>query len=57
VSEVPGLVDYTLQVPLRIALWAEELAAHIVIDADNLVPLPLEMQDGFRPDQPTGTCY
>jgi hypothetical protein len=44
-----------LQVPGRVALSAEELAAHVVIDAVHLVALLVVVLDGFRPDQAART--
>jgi hypothetical protein len=35
---------------LRVALRAEKLSPHIVVNAGNFVPLTVEVQYGFRPN-------
>jgi hypothetical protein len=37
-----------LEIPGGVALVAEEHGAHIVVDAVDLVPLPVKMLHGFR---------
>ncbi len=45
-----------LGVPACVAGRAEEDAAHVVVHADDAMPLALEMLDRFRADQPATAC-
>src|SRR5260370_9573738 len=45
-----------LQIPERVARLAEENPPHVVVHADNFMPLPVEMLHIFRTDQPAAAC-
>src|SRR5260370_32144930 len=40
-----------LQIPERVACRAEENPTHVVVHADNFMPLPVDTLDRFRTDQ------
>src|SRR5260370_35833018 len=50
-SEPLGHALQSLQIPERVARRTEEKSPHVVVHADNFVPLPIEMLDSFRTDQ------
>ena len=41
-----------LQIPKRVACGTKEHPTHVVVHANNFVPLPVEMLDRFRTNQP-----
>jgi hypothetical protein len=53
VLELVRRLEETIAVPRRIALLTKKDRTHVVVDADNLVPLAVEERHGLRPDQPT----
>ena len=44
-----------LEIPERIARGAEKHAAHIVVHADDFMPLPVKVLDRLRADQTTAS--
>jgi hypothetical protein len=40
-----------IEIPERIASGAKKFAAHVVVHADDVVALPVEMLDSFRADE------
>jgi len=55
VREIPGGIAKAFQIPRRITLLAEKHASHIVVDANHLMSLAVEMLDGLGTNQATGT--
>ena len=54
VNEVAGFGLESFEVPEGVAGGAEEFAAHVVVDADDVVTLAVKMFDGFRTDETAG---
>ncbi len=46
-----------LQVPQRIARRAKKHAPHVVVHADNFMPLSVEVAHRLRPDQSAAACH
>src|ERR1700690_4249987 len=44
-----------VKIPGGVTRSAEKLAAHVVVDPVDLMPLAIKMLDGFRPNKPAGT--
>ena len=44
-----------IEVPGGVALRAEENLSHVVVDADNAMPLAIEMLDRLRADEPAAS--
>ena len=56
VNEVAGFAFESFEVPKGIAGGPEEFAAHVVVDADDVVALEIEMFNSFRADKSTRAC-
>ncbi len=57
VRKVPCCFAEPVQVPERIARRAEENAAHVVVDSEDAMALPVKVRDGFRADQSARTGH
>jgi len=55
VNEAVGFGFQAFEVPKSVAGGAEEFAAHVVVDANDIVTLAVEMFDSFRADESAGT--
>src|SRR6266478_3327597 len=47
----------SLQIPKGVARRPEENPSHVIVYADNFMPLPVEMFHGFRTNQSAAACY
>src|SRR5216684_2815123 len=56
-SESPRRVSESLKIPQCVALGAEEYAAHVVVRADDVVTLAVEILHGFRTDKTVAPCH
>ena len=50
-SKIPSDAFESLEIPPRVADGTEKELAHVVIHADDLVPLPVKVLDGLRTDE------
>jgi hypothetical protein len=57
VLKVPRDSLQSLEVPGRVAGLTKKEATHIVIHPDDLITLPVEMFNGFGPDQTAAAGY
>ena len=56
VSEVPRDAAQAFQIPGRVTGIAEKDPAHVVVHAMDCIVLTVKVFDGFRANQPAGTC-
>src|SRR5262249_13878182 len=57
VAEVPGVLLDAREVPGRVSIRPEEVAARVVVHADDVPAKGIEVQGAFRTDQSTTACH